>query len=122
MYHETAKEARDAGITYHLVPAEYWEANRLGETYLPEAFATDGFIHCTNGVERLLWVANEFYTGDPREFTALVLDVNLIDSPVRYDDPNEEFPHIYGPLNTGAVVGRLSVHRDDSGAFVSISA
>ena len=121
MYYRTAHDARDAGVAYHLVPADYWETAGQGESYTPEAFAADGFIHCTNGIDRLMWVANEFYTGDPREFIVLVLEVSRIDSPVRYDDPTEEFPHIYGPLNTSAVVGKLSVERDESGAFTSIA-
>jgi uncharacterized protein (DUF952 family) len=120
MLYQSSSEAREAGITYHLVPNEYWESNGQGEIYSPEAFAADGFIHCTNGIERLLWVGNEFYTGDPRSFRVLVLDVKSIESPVRYDDPNHDFPHIYGPLNTSAVVGTLTVERNDTGAFISI--
>ncbi len=119
MQYQTAAEARDAGVTYHLVPVEYWETHGGKDSYTPEAFEADGFIHCTNGVERLLWVGNEFYTGDPRPFMVLALDVSRIESPVRYDDPAEDFPHIYGPLNTNAVIGSLTVKRDEDGRFVS---
>ncbi len=119
MKYQTAADARDAGVTYHLVPVAYWAENGGGESYTPEAFEADGFIHCTNGMERLLWVGNAFYTSDPRPFQVLVLDLAAIESPVRYDDPDEDFPHIYGPLNTSAVIGGLSVVRDDTGAFVS---
>jgi uncharacterized protein (DUF952 family) len=104
------------------VPVEYWEANGGGDSYTPEAFEADGFIHCTNGLERLLWVANEFYTGDARQFMVLVLDVASIESPVRYDDPDDDFPHIYGPLNTSAVTGHLNATRDEAGSFVSFEA
>ncbi len=120
MQHESASSAREAGITYHLVPVDYWATNGKLASYTPEAFEQDGFIHCTNGTDELLTVANMFYTSDPREFTVLVLNVDSIESDVRYDDANEVYPHIYGPLNTSAVVGQLQVERDENGKFIRI--
>ena len=119
MQHQSVEESRAAGIAYHLVPTEVWQAQRDTGAYVPEAFQADGFIHATNGLDRLLWVANEFYTADTRPQTVLVLDVSKIIAPLRYDDPEERFPHIYGPLNVDAVVGELSVERGDDGAFVA---
>ncbi|MGB3327946.1 MAG: DUF952 domain-containing protein [Thermomicrobiales bacterium] len=118
--HPTAEASRAAGITYHLVPADVWAASSSADSYVPEAYDQDGFIHCTNGLDELVKVANMFYTADPRTFRTLVLDMKAIASEVRYDDPNETYPHIYGPLNTSAVVGELAVNRDSNGAFLSI--
>lgn len=121
MRYQTADESRDAGIAYHLAPAEAWERQKSAGSYLPEAFGQDGFIHATNGLERLLWVANEFYTSDDRPHTVLVIDVSKLTSPIRYDDEQEQFPHIYGPLNVDAVIGELSVARGENGEFLSFS-
>ena len=112
--------SRDAGITYHLVAEPVWERSRGALTYVPEAFDQDGFIHCTNGTDQLITIANMFYLNDPRPFRVLVLDVASIESDVRYDDPDRVFPHIYGPLNTSAVRGELVVTRDANGTFLSI--
>lgn len=117
--YQTAEESRNAGIAYHLSPEPVWDAQKSQASYLPEAFEQDGFIHATNGLGKLKWVANEFYTGDARPYIVLVLDVSKLTSPVRYDDEAEEFPHIYGPLNTDAVIGCLPVERDDVGAFLT---
>ncbi len=117
--HHSSAEARRAGLTYHLVPSEVWEAQRSNPQYTPEAYEADGFIHCTDGLDQLLKVANMFYVNDERPYTVLVLDVSQIASPVRYDDPDEVFPHIYGPLNSSAVRAELSVRRDDDGTFVA---
>jgi uncharacterized protein (DUF952 family) len=106
-------------VTYHLVPDEVWSRHKDSALYLPKAFDQDGFIHCTNGLQELVDVGNRYYTADPRPFRALILKTELIESPVRYDDPEETFPHIYGPLNTNAVVGILSAKRDESGRFLS---
>jgi uncharacterized protein (DUF952 family) len=116
----SASESRDAKVTYHLVPHAYWQSTAEQETYTPEAFATDGFIHCTNGTDELLQVANRYYTGDPREFLALALDVTRIAADVRYDDDSTIYPHIYGPLNTDAVIGSMPVHRSPDGSFVGL--
>jgi len=116
----SAAAARDAGVTYHLVPADVWAARKDAAEYVPEAYDQDGFIHCTNGLDELVKVANMFYTGDPRTFVTLILDVDTISSEVRYDDPDRTYPHIYGPLNTDAVIGELSVRRDAEGTFLAI--
>lgn len=109
----------DSSTTWiHLVPTPVWEAQRDNETYLPEAFDADGFIHCTIGDGRMLAVANLFYTADPRPFRALSLDPALVTSEVRVEDPDAVFPHIYGPLQVAAVTGYRPVERDDQGRFV----
>ncbi|MDQ3655985.1 MAG: DUF952 domain-containing protein [Chloroflexota bacterium] len=119
-YHRDSATARDAGITYHLVPSSVWESSKSAEWYKPEAYDADGFIHCTNGIDQLVDVANMFYVPDTRDFRVLILDVGRIASDVRYDDEGQLFPHVYGPLNTSAVVGELAVTRSEDGSFLSI--
>lgn len=118
--YRTAEESRRAGIAYHLVPVDVWDRQANGPAYAPEAFDEDGFIHLTNGLDPLLQVANMFYATDPRDFAVLVLAVPEIASPVRYDDPEEQFPHIYGPLNVSAVRDRLAVDRGPDGTFLAV--
>lgn len=116
--YRSSADARRAGVTYHLVPTPVWESQKSQPDYTPQAYAADGFIHCTDGLEQLLKVANMFYTADTRPFTVLVLAISEITSPVRYDDPDHLFPHIYGPLNTSAVRDTLTVDRTSDGTFV----
>jgi uncharacterized protein (DUF952 family) len=119
-YYPDSSDARSAGITYHLVPVDIWQKARNLPFYTPEAYEADGFIHCTNGIDQVIEVGNRYYTGDPRQFVLLVLDVPRITSEIRYDDPDRIFPHIYGPLNTDAVVGELTVNRAPDGTFLSV--
>ncbi|HWV24988.1 MAG TPA: DUF952 domain-containing protein [Thermomicrobiales bacterium] len=121
MKYATASECRSVGVTYHLVPAEDWERQKDQVKYVPAAFDADGFIHCTNGLDELVAVGNRFYQDDQRRYLALILNVPAISSPVRYDDPDQIYPHIYGPLNTNAVVGMLEAQREDDGTFLSFS-
>lgn len=117
MEYRTAEESRVANVAYHLVPAPVWETRGDAATYLPEAWEQDGFIHTTNGLDPLLEVANMFYAGDARRYMVLVLDTTKLASELRYDDEARVYPHIYGPLNTDAVIGTLSVERDAEGRF-----
>ncbi len=105
----------------HIVPSPVWERQRPNETYLPEAYEADGFIHCTIGDGRMLSVANMFYTADRRPFLALSLDPARITSEVRFEDPDAVYPHIYGPLQVAAVTGHRLVARDDEGRFIRFS-
>ena len=118
----SAEDSRTAGIAYHLIPAPVWGEYKGRDLYEPEAYGEDGFIHLTLGTDPLLAVANLFYTGDAREFKVLVLDINRIQSPIKFEDPEEIYPHIYGLLNTDSVIGELSVERTEDGSFVQIGA
>lgn len=120
--YSSAAESRAAGIAYHLIPTVVWNSFRDKETYEPEAYGNDGFIHLTLGIDPLLAVANLFYTGDVREYSVLVLDINTIQAPIKYEDPEEMYPHIYGLLNTNAVIGELAILRSADGTFTQIQA
>ena len=112
----------DADITYHLVARAYWDAQLADQPYVPEAFAADGFIHCTDGIERVIEVANRYYRDDAREFVVLVIEKSRIASEWRYDDEERIYPHVYGALNREAIVDVLDVERAAEGAFVSAGA
>ena len=115
----TPAESREAGVAYHLLAAEVWEHARSGGTYTPDRFAEDGFIHCTNGLEELVAVANRYYRDDARPYVALALDLTRVTSPVRYDDPDQIYPHIYGSLNLSAVIDVLRAERSPDGTFLA---
>jgi uncharacterized protein (DUF952 family) len=112
-------ECREMGVTYHLTPTEVWERQKDTSTYFPQSYSEEGFIHCTNGLDELVAVGNRYYREDRRPFLVLILDVSKIESPVQYDDSEQVFPHLYGPLNTNAVVGLLLAKREEDGTFIS---
>ena len=117
---------REGHLTLHLIPAARWEAWSAAAAasadpaaqYTPAGFADDGFVHCTDGDEAMLAVANRFYAGDPQPFVILDLDLALVGAPWRYDDPGAVYPHVYGPLRRVAVRGVRPVRRDAAGRFV----
>jgi uncharacterized protein (DUF952 family) len=104
-------------LTYHLVPRTEWEAADPGQPYVPAAFAEDGFVHCTDGAAEVAATANRYFAASSGDLLAVVVDRTRLTAPVRYEDPGQIYPHVYGPIDRAAVVDVLLMPRDDSGSF-----
>jgi uncharacterized protein (DUF952 family) len=107
-------------VTLHLTPVDVWNGQRDRAEYLPEAFAAEGFIHCTDGEALVVEVGNRYYTKDPRTFCLLSIDVARVLARTIYEDAAQVYPHIYGPLNVDAVIDVRAVIRASDGAFLAI--
>src|SRR5712691_8131010 len=80
--------------------------------------AEQGFIHASTA-RQVTGVANSFYRGAP-DLLVLVIDTDKLTAPLAYDvvpGADEPFPHIYGPLNPGAVIGTLPFEPGPDGSF-----
>lgn len=108
------------GEALHLTPAEVWERQAEADGYLPEAYDADGFVHLTIGEVNLLAVANAFYQNDHRAHVVLVLDLNRLTAPVRFEDEGRSYPHVYGRINRDAVLAVRHAIRLADGSFVGI--
>lgn len=89
---------------FHLAEPADWA--RSTDTYSPAKAETEGFVHCSTA-EQLPKVARELY----RDHNALILltidPTALDDESLVYEDLDglgQDFPHVYGPLPTPAVV------------------
>ena len=67
-------------ITFHLVPSPVWDTQRDGDVYVPEAFAADGFVHCTDGEQAVIDTANRYYQADARPYVVLSIDTDVAHS------------------------------------------
>lgn len=105
--------------TYHLVPAEVWQASDPALDYLPEGYAAEGFIHTTHDPVELAAAGNRYYRADPRPYLVLHIDTARVRAPIRIDDPGGRFPHLHGPLNRDAVLAVTEAARDADGTFRS---
>ena len=108
-------------LTFHLTPRPCWDAGDPAAPYVPETFEQDGFIHCTDGAERVIDVGNRYCREDPRPFVALLIDISRLSAEVWYEDPERVYPHIYGPLNRDAIVAVIPVKRDYAGGFIRLA-
>jgi len=89
---------------FHIVRPGDWESH-AGSLYEAESLATEGFIHCSFA-EQLDGVIRRYYS-DADEIVILEIDPTRLDSKlvVEPSTGGESYPHIYGPINTNAIVG-----------------
>jgi len=107
--------------TFHLVPVAVWETADRDLPYEAASLASEGFIHCTDGVDALGVTFDRYYAGDDRPFLALTLDLDELDAPWRYDVVDSPYPHIYGPIQRSAIVAVSSVERGPDGRFAGLT-
>ena len=90
---------------FHITTAEEAGAALERGSYVPKAFAVEGFIHCSYP-HQIKEVANRRFAGrsdlvlleiDRGRLSCHVLDENL-------EGGTEQFPHVYGQLPMAAVV------------------
>lgn len=103
--------------TLHLVPEAVWDAHDPSVPYLPAAYEQDGFVHCTDGDDAMVAVANRFYRDDPRPFLLLTIDLDRTGSPWRFDDTGQPYPHVYGSIAPASVIEVRRMSRNEAGDF-----
>lgn len=88
---------------FHITTPEAWERQRPSGEYRHETLETEGFIHCSN--EDQVESTWQRIFGREEGLIVLEIDVDRLTSELRDEDgePGETFPHVYGPVNTGAV-------------------
>ncbi len=80
--------------------------------------AEQGFIHGSTAAQ-VAGVANMFYQGVP-DLLVLVIDPGRLRSEVRFEAVpglDEQFPHIYGPIDIDAVVRTRPLEPGPDGHF-----
>ena len=97
---------------YHIAAAADWEQAQRDGQYTTSTrgltLAEQGYIHASTAGQVAL-VANAFYRGVP-DLVLLVIDPERVGPEIRYEPvpgQDQPYPHIYGPLNTDAVVAVL---------------
>jgi uncharacterized protein (DUF952 family) len=94
----------NTSVIYHLTTVEEWEDAQDKGSYQPPSFIREGFIHCCTE-EQLESVKSRHFKGQ-ENLVKLVIDTALLNEKLQYDRDEQlqqEFPHIYGPLNLSAV-------------------
>ena len=89
---------------WHITTRQQWEQAQLTQIYRSDSLEAEGFIHCSTP-QQVIKVANTLFLGQPG-LVLLGIDSEKVQAEIRYEevDGTERFPHIYGSLNTEAVV------------------
>jgi len=103
----------------HICKKTDWQ-NALGAgRYHAASLDTEGFIHCSRP-DQVLTVANIFYPGQA-DLVLLWIAPSKCAHELRWEPvEQDEYPHIYGPLNLDAVVRTTDFPPDPDGVFRSL--
>lgn len=102
----------------HITTRPAWEGAAASGFYVSDSLRAEGFIHCSKP-QQVIRVAHERFKNQ----TGLVLleiAENRVRVEIKYENcegGEEQFPHLYGPLNADAVVGIHPFEANDSGEF-----
>jgi len=94
----------NAPVIYHFTTLQEWEDAQDKGSYEPPSYQREGFIHCATE-EQIDGVLKKHFKHH-ENLIKLVIDPSRLISTLRYDKDEkqqQEFPHIYGPLNLEAV-------------------
>lgn len=105
----------ETDLVYHITQRPDWEAALKMGIYATLGLPHEGFIHCSF-VRQLERVANKYYLNQA-DLVILVIDPQKLSSPLKVEkalDVDDHYPHIYGPLNLGAVIKVVDfpIHSD----------
>jgi uncharacterized protein (DUF952 family) len=108
---------------YHIAVRADWERALSDGAYtrssVDKTLAEEGFIHASQE-SQVARTANKFYRDVPGPLVLLVIDPGRLDAELRYEAvPGADlpFPHIYGPLNPGAVLAAVPFAPGPDGTF-----
>ena len=111
-------------VLLHLCTADVWRSAQSAAELRPESLGDVGFVHLSTP-EQVHLPANRLYAGHT-DVVLLHVDPTRLDSPVRWEpgvttDPaSMVFPHLYGPLPTGAVIGITPYRPGPDGLFTPL--
>jgi len=108
-------------VILHICSRDEWDAAEQEGVLVPASLDEVGFVHCSD-FGTVSVPANALFAGR-EDLLLLVVDPAALDAPVRWEagvPPHPAgiwFPHVYGPINTGAVVAAVEFIPTAEGGF-----
>lgn len=99
-------------IIYHVTSKAEWQQALLRGYYEAPSLHTEGFIHCSTEAQ-VAGVLDRYFQGRT-DLLKLVLETNKLKPELKFElapSVNEEFPHVFGPINLEAVVGVVEISQ-----------
>jgi uncharacterized protein (DUF952 family) len=97
-------------IIYHVTTKQEWTNAVEQGFYESPSLAAEGFIHCSQE-NQVAGVLERYFAGQ-KDLVKLGIDTDKLSSRYVFEwSPSVEgaFPHIYGPINTDAVIEVVNI-------------
>lgn len=92
-------------VIYHITTRQEWNNAQSSGKYEAVSLKEEGFIHCSQEPQ-IPGVLQRYFAGK-KDLVKLAIDTDKLQSQLIYEwSPSiaDTFPHIYGPINTSAVL------------------
>ena len=96
-------------IIYHIAQYEDWQKAAATGLYVPSTFEQEGFIHCAKE-EQVDGVLDRYFKD--KTVIKFTIDVSRLVYPPIFEwasSINQQFPHIYGPINLDAIIATQAI-------------
>lgn len=106
-------------IILHCMKQKTWEQIKHTDSFGKNYLETDGFIHCSP-IE-YFWRITPNFKDIKEPLVLLCLDTEKINAVIKWEDGDNcgrEYPHIYGEINTSAIINVLEYKKDPEGNYV----
>ena len=101
-------------LIFHFVKPSELKLRTENGVYSPESLEREGFIHCSTGAQ-INETANRLYKND-ENILLLIIDTKRVESDIKFEkdeELNQKFPHIYGSLNTIAILDKIPLSKKE---------
>ncbi len=112
-------------LIYHITTRPAWDHAQSIGVYTADSLISQGFIHCSTR-EQITRVADVVFRGQS-DLVLLCVDSAKLKAELRFEPPDNQipahhvqeelFPHLYGLLNTDAVVKVIDFPARTDGTF-----
>jgi uncharacterized protein (DUF952 family) len=105
-------------LIFHIVDKKALKKFKNDGVFKPESLEQEGFIHCSTG-QQINDTANRLFYNQ-NHLLLLIIDVNRVAADIKFEedaDNGDCFPHIYGPLNTDAIMEKITINPNKEGDF-----
>ena len=92
-------------VIYHITTKAEWDRAVDNGSYETPSLSEEGFIHCSQE-NQIAGVLERYFAGQ-KDLVKLVIDTDKLTSRFVFEwspSVQDTFPHIYGPINTDAVI------------------
>jgi uncharacterized protein (DUF952 family) len=92
-------------LIYHVTTADEWKDAQSKGSYEADSLHSEGFIHCSTAMQ-VQGVLERYYS-NVKNLVLLSIDPQKLKAPLKFEmapSVNEEFPHVFGPINPDAVI------------------
>ncbi len=105
-------------MIYHITTLKNWNHAQQVSQYSLDSLASDGFIHASTW-DQVVGTGNYLFRGQTG-LVVLAIDTDQLAAEVKFEaapGTDQQFPHIYGPINLDAVVQVIDFSPEPDGSF-----